>query len=181
MPTTSLQHSRFYCRHANAPPHKWLLIIEPNTFPAVSQLEFSSHFKVAGFSFGNHSSIINKIAFVWISTLESLVFTCTATQWAHPAHEIYHRSGGRGGGRGGMVFKGISGSIRLPVWRHVSLRWLSKWQTKCSSKRWMKISNLSPSMLFRFLGSRDFKIAIVIAKQALVLFWSETSSGVGNF
>ena len=137
-------------------------------------------YKVTGFSFGNRSSINNKIAFFWISTLESLVFTCTATQWAHPANEIYHRSGGKGEG-GGMVSKGMSGSIRLPVWRHVSRRWLSKWRTKCSSKRWMKISNLSPSMLFRFLGSRDFKNAIVIEKQTLVLFWNETSSGVVNF
>ena len=37
------------------------------------------------------------------------------------------------------------------------------------------------AMLFRFLGSRDFKIAIVIEKQTLVLFWNETSSGVVNF
>ena len=62
-------------------------------------------YKVARYSFGNRSSIIRKIDFVWISTLESLLFTCTATQWAHPAHEIHHRSeirreGGRGGGGG---------------------------------------------------------------------------------
>ena len=50
-------------------------------------------YKVARYSLGNRSSIIYKIASVWISTLESLVFTCTATQWAHPAHEIHHRSG----------------------------------------------------------------------------------------
>ena len=38
---------------------------------------------------GNRSSIIYKIAsFCWISTLESLVFTCKATKWAHPAQEI---------------------------------------------------------------------------------------------
>ena len=57
-------------------------------------------YKVARYSFGNRSSIIHKIAFVWISTLESLFFTCTATPWAHPAHEIHHRWGvGRGRGR----------------------------------------------------------------------------------
>ena len=63
-------------------------------------------YKVARYSFGNRSSIIHKIAFVWISTFESLVFTCRATQWAHPAYEIHHRSrgvGGGGGKRGGMV------------------------------------------------------------------------------
>ena len=36
-------------------------------------------------------------------------------------------------------------------------------------------------MLYRFLGSGDFKIAIVIEKHTLVLFWNETSSGVVNF
>ena len=97
-------------------------------------------YKVARYSFGNRSSIIHKIAFVWISTLESLFFTCTATQWAHPAHEIHHRSGGGGGGGDG-VSKEIGGSVRLPVWRHVSRRWLSKWRTKCSSKRRIQISN----------------------------------------
>ena len=34
---------------------------------------------------------------------------------------------------------------------------------------------------FRFLGSGDFKIPIVLEKQTLVLFWNETSSGVMNF
>ena len=29
---------------SNTPPHKWLLRIEPHSFPSVSQLEFSSHF-----------------------------------------------------------------------------------------------------------------------------------------
>ena len=98
-------------------------------------------YKVARYSFGNRSSIIHKIAFVWISTLESLFFTCTATPWAHPAHEIHHRSG-VGGGGGDGVSKEIGGSVRLPVWRHVSRRWLSKWRTKCSSKRLIKILNL---------------------------------------
>ena len=36
-------------------------------------------------------------------------------------------------------------------------------------------------ILFRFRGSGDFKIAIVLEKQTLVLFWNETSSGVMNF
>ena len=134
----------------------------------------------AGYSFWNGSSIIHKIAFVWISTLESLVFTCTATQWAHPAHEIYHRSGGEGG-RGDGVSKGISGSIGLPVWRHVSRRWLSKWRTKCSSKRRIKISNLSRQYCSDFLDLEILRALSVIEKQTLVLFWSETSSGVMNF
>ena len=68
-------------------------------------------YKVARYSFGNRSSIIHKIAFVWISTLESLFFTCTATQWAHPANEIHHRSGGGGVGRG--------------LWRLEGNRWFS--------------------------------------------------------
>ena len=37
------------------------------------------------------------------------------------------------------------------------------------------------TILFRFLGSGDFKISIVIEKQTLVLFWNETSSGIMNF
>ena len=37
------------------------------------------------------------------------------------------------------------------------------------------------AILFRFLGSGDFRIPIVIEKQTLVLFWNETSSGVINF
>ena len=37
------------------------------------------------------------------------------------------------------------------------------------------------AILFRFLGSGDFRIPIVIEKQTLVLFWNETSSGVMNF
>ena len=139
-------------------------------------------YKVAGYSFGNRSSIINKIALVWISTLESLLFTCTVTQWAHPAHEIHHSSRG-GGGEGDGVFKKISGSVRLPAWRHVSRRWLSKWRTKCSSKRLFqkKIFEFITTILFRFLGSGDFKISIVIEKQTLVLVWNETSSGIMNF
>ena len=139
-------------------------------------------YKVAGYSFGNRSSIIHKIALVWISTLESLVFTCTVTQWAHPAHEIHQRDQGGGGGRGDGVFKKISGSVRLPVWRHVSRRWLSKWRTNCSSKRLIqKKFRIHHGNTFRFLGSGDFKISVVIEKPTLVLFWNETSSGVMNF
>ena len=37
------------------------------------------------------------------------------------------------------------------------------------------------AILFRFLGSGDFKISIVTEKQTLVLFWNETSSGIMNF
>ena len=36
-------------------------------------------------------------------------------------------------------------------------------------------------ILFRCLASEDFKIAIVIENQTLVLFCNETSSGVMNF
>ena len=37
------------------------------------------------------------------------------------------------------------------------------------------------SNTFRFLGSGDFKISVVIEKPTLVLFWNETSSGAMNF
>ena len=42
-------------------------------------------YKVAGYSSGNCSSIIYKIAFVWISTLHMY-----SNAKAHPAHEIHH-------------------------------------------------------------------------------------------
>ena len=77
--------------------------------------------------------------------------------------------------------KEIGGSVRLPVWRHVSRRWLSKWRTKCSSKRRIKISNLSRQYCSDFLDLEILRALSVIEKQTLVLFWSETSSGVMNF
>ena len=46
--------------------------------------------KLPGIGSGNRSSIFYKITFFLISPLECLVFTCTTTQWAHPAHEIHH-------------------------------------------------------------------------------------------
>ena len=134
----------------------------------------------AGYSFWNGSSIIHKIAFVWISTLESLVFTCTATQWAHPAHEIHHRSEGRRG-EGGWCLQGnrwfsppASMTSRLAS---VTFKMANKVFIEEMDENFEFIT----AMLFRFLGSRDFKIAIVIEKQTLVLFWNETSSGVVNF
>ena len=36
--------------------------------------------------------------------------------------------------QGGGVSKEICGTVRLPIWRHVSHQWLSKWRAKCSSK-----------------------------------------------
>ena len=128
-------------------------------------------YKVAGYGFGNRSSIIHKIALVWISTFESLLFTCTVTQWAHPAHEIHHRSRRGEGGEGDGVFKIISGSVRLPVWRHVSRRWLSKWRTKCSSKRLIqkKISNLSRQYCSDFL---DLEILRSLLSQKNRLWYS---------
>ena len=98
---------------------------------------------------------------------------------------IDQRSEGRGvvggGGRGDDVSKEIGGSVRLPVWRHVSRRWLSKWRTKCSSKRRIKISNLSRQYCSDFLDLEILRALSVIEKQTLVLFWNETSSGVMNF
>ena len=54
-----------------------------------------------------------------------------------------------GGGEG--VSKEICGTVRLPVWRHVSRQWLSKWRAKCSSKRRIKISILSRKYCSDFL------------------------------
>ena len=66
---------------------------------------------------------------------------------------------------GGGVSKEICGSVRLPVWRYVSHQRLSKWRAKCSSKRQIKISNLSRKYCSDFF----------------VLFLNETSSGLMNF
>ena len=52
---------------------------------------------------------------------------------------------------GGGVFKEICDTVRLPVWRHVSRHWLSKWRAKCSSKRRIKISILSRKYYSDFL------------------------------
>ena len=84
------------------------------------------------------------------------------------------------GGRAGSVSKEIGGSDHLPVWRHVTRQWLSKWQVKCSSKRRIKISNFSRKYCSDFLHLEFFKIPIVIENKSLVLFWNETSSGVMN-
>ena len=56
---------------------------------------------------------------------------------------------------GGMVSKEIGGSVRLPVWHHGPRQWLSKWRAKYSSKRPLKISNLSRKYCSDFL---DLKI-----------------------
>ena len=140
-------------------------------------------YKVAGYSFGNRSSIIHKIALVWISTLESLVFTCTLTQWAHLAHEIHHRSVGGGGG-GGMVSSRKS-VVQSACQYDVTSRRVGGFQNGEQSvhrRDWYKKKfEFITAILFQFLGSGDFKISIVIEKQTLVLFWNETTSGVMNF
>ena len=46
------------------------------------------------------------------------------------------------GAGGGRVSKEIGGSVRLPVWRHVSRQWLPKWRAKNSSKRQIKVWNI---------------------------------------
>ena len=53
------------------------------------------------------------------------------------------------GGEG--ISKEICGTVRLPVSRHVSRQWLSKWRAKCSSKRRIKISILSRKYCSDFL------------------------------
>ena len=142
-------------------------------------------YKVARYSFGNRSSIIHKIAFVWISTLESLVFTCRATQWAHPAHEIHHRSrgvGGGGGKRGGGWCLQGNRWFSSPASMTSRLAFVTfKMPNKVFIEETDKNFEFITTILFRFLGSGDFKIPIVIEKQTLVLFWNETSSGVINF
>ena len=50
-----------------------------------------------------------------------------------PKYKDYRQGGGEG------ASKEICGTVRLPVWRHISRQWLSKWPGKCSSKRRMKI------------------------------------------
>ena len=60
-------------------------------------------------------------------------------------------------GRGKGVSKEIGGSVRLLVWRHVSRRWLLKWRAKCSSKRRIKISNLSRKYCSDFLDLEIFR------------------------
>ena len=44
------------------------------------------------------------------------------------------------------VSKEIGDSVFVSVWRHVSRQWLSEGPTKCSSKRWVKTSNISVSV-----------------------------------
>ena len=56
----------------------------------------------------------------------------------------------RGGGEG--VSKKICGTVRLPVWRHVSRQRLSNWRAKYSSKRWIKLSILSRKYCSDFLN-----------------------------
>ena len=139
-------------------------------------------YKVARYSFGNRSSIIHKIAFVWISTLESLVFTCTATQWAHPVHEIHHRSGGGGEGGKGAMASPRKSVVQSACHYDVKSR-VGDFQNGEQSvhRRDGYKFRIVTAILFWFLGPGDFKIPIVIEKQTLVLFWNETSSGVMNF
>ena len=60
------------------------------------------------------------------------------------------------GGRGGEgVSKEICGTVRLPVWRHVSRQWLSK-VSKVFIEEADKNFNFITEILFRFLGFGDF-------------------------
>ena len=66
---------------------------QPQPSWATSMHNMDALIKLPGIVSGNRFPIIYKIAFVWNSTPESLVFTvftCITTQWAHPAHEIHH-------------------------------------------------------------------------------------------
>ena len=137
-------------------------------------------YKVAGYSFGNRSSIIHKIALVWISTLESLGFTCTVTQWAHPAQKFIID---QGVGEGGWCLQenqwfsppaSMTSRLASVTFKMANKVFIEETDTK-------KNYEFITAILFRFLGSGDFKISIVIEKQTLVHFWNETSSGVMNF
>ena len=77
----------------------------------------------------------------------------------------------RGGGGGKGVSKEICGTVRLPVWRHISRQWLSK-ASKVFIEDTDKNFNFIMEILFRFLGFGDFKVPIVIKKKLdLSTFW----------
>ena len=59
------------------------------------------------------------------------------------------------------VSKEICGTVRLPVWRHVSRQWLSKWRANFIEDT-DKNFDLITEILIRFLGFGDFKVPIVI-------------------
>ena len=84
-------------------------------------------------------------------------------------------------GGGGGVSKEICGTVRLPVWLHVSCQWLSKWRAKCSSKRRIKISILPRKYCSDFLDLGDFKVSYCHRKLDLSTFLEWMSSGVMNF
>ena len=79
-------------------------------------------------------------------------------------------------GAGESVSKEISGSVLVPVWRHVSFKMASK----VFIEEVDKVFEFLTDILFRFLGFGDVKILIVTENQTLVPFWNETSSGVLN-
>ena len=75
--------------------------------------------------------------------------------------------------RGEGVSKEIYGTVRLPVWRHISCQWLSK-ASKVFIEDTGKNFNFITEISFRFLGFGDFKVPIVIKKLDLstVLEWN---------
>ena len=71
--------------------------------------------------------------------------------------------------------------ILMPVWRHVSLRWLFKMAGKVDVDEEDKIIGFLTLMLFHFLRFGDIKIRIEIENQYIVLIFDETFRGVMIF
>ena len=67
-------------------------------------------------------------------------------------------SGREEGGGGDGVSKEICGTVRLPVWRHVTFKMASKVFIEETDKKFDFITEI----LFRFLGFGDFKVSTVI-------------------
>ena len=73
---------------------------------------------------------------------------------------VSHATGGGGG-----VSKEICGTVRLPVRRHVSRQWLSKWREKCLSKRRIKNSISSRKYCSDFLDLEILKVSMVLENE----------------
>ena len=93
------------------------------------------------------------------------IWTCTpnSSYWGgairyHPGQVlsaiVKHSVPCRGGGD---VSKEICGTVRLPVWRHVSRQW-----HKAFIEETDKNFDLITEILFRFLGFGDFKVSIAL-------------------
>ena len=82
---------------------------------------------------------------------------------------------------GGDISKEIGGSVLMPVWRHVSLRWLFEMAGKVVVDEEDKIIEFLTLILFHFLRFGDIKIPIETENQYNVLILNETFRGVMIF